>query len=319
MPNSLRALVANPLAGVVAAMLVIIIVSAFLSEHFLSAYNMSIVARSLAFVGLITVGQSMLMIQGELDLSLGAIGGLCGVIGGILIVNYGLDPFLAFAVCLFFGALFGLLNGLLVALLRLHSLVLTIGMAGVYGGANLLITKGIAITGIPESISFLGRGNVLGVPIPFIIMLFFLATATFVMIKTPFGRYVYAIGNNTAAAKMLGVRVDLIRVGVFAFAGLLASLAGMLMVARLGTAQPSIGGTWVLPPIAASVIGGVATTGGVGSPIGAIFGAVIIAVIENIIVLFGVSPYWQSVVSGAIVVIAIAFDSLTRRYVRKEA
>ena len=117
---------------------------------------------------------------------------------------------------------------------------------------------------------------------------------------------------------MLGLRVDLIRAAVFAIAGFLSAAAGMLMVARLGTAQPSIGDGWVLPSIAAAVIGGVATTGGVGSPIGAIFGAAIIGIIENIIVLFGVSPYWQSVVSGAIVVLAISFDALSRRYLRRE-
>jgi ribose transport system permease protein len=117
---------------------------------------------------------------------------------------------------------------------------------------------------------------------------------------------------------MLGIRVDRIRLMVFTLAGFLSALAGLLMVARLGTAQPSIGQTWVLAPIAAAVIGGVATTGGVGSPLGAIFGAGIIAIIENIIVLYGVSPYWQGVVSGLIVVLAISFDALSRRYLRRE-
>lgn len=150
------------------------------------------------------------------------------------------------------------------------------------------------------------------------IMIAVLAIALFLTLKTPMGRYMYAIGNNAAAARMLGIRVDRIRLLVFSFAGMLSALAGLLMVARLGTAQPSIGQAWVLAPIAASVIGGVATTGGVGSPLGAIFGAGIIAIIENIIVLFGVSPYWQGVVSGAIVVLAISFDALSRRYLRRE-
>jgi ribose transport system permease protein len=210
------------------------------------------------------------------------------------------------------------LNGLLVTGLRLHSLVLTIGMAGVYGGANLVVTKGVAITGIPSEISILGKSDVFGLPIPFLIMVALLILISFLAFKTPFGRYIYAIGNNANAARMLGIRVDAVRVCVFALAGFFSALAGMLMVARLGTAQPSIGDAWVLPPIAASVIGGVATTGGIGSPIGAIFGAAIIGIIENIIVLFGVSPYWQSVVSGAIVVLAISFDSISRRYLRRE-
>lgn len=280
---------------------------------------MKIIARSLAFVGLVTIGQSILMILGELDLSVGAIGGLAGVAGGIFMVQAGLDPWLSLVLCLALGTGCGLLNGLLITKLRLHSLVLTIGMAGVYGGANLVLTKGVAITGIPGSISFLGRGMVFGMPVPFVILLLCLALVSFVMIRTPLGRYIYAIGSNNAAARMLGIRVDAIRVCAFAAAGFLSALAGILMVARLGTAQPSIGDTWVLAPIAAAVIGGVATTGGLGSPFGAVLGAVIIGIIENVIVLFGISPYWQSIVSGGIVVVAISFDALARRYFNRES
>ena len=314
----LSLLATNPLAGVFVALVIIFIVSAILSPYFLTSYNMSVIARSLAFVGLVTVGQAMLLILGELDLSLGVIGGLCGVIAGMLMVNYGITPAVAFAGGLAMGAALGFFNGFMVTSMRLHSLVLTIGTAGIFGGINLVLTKGVAITNIPKEIQFLGRGDLFGVPVPFVIMIAVLAVATFITLKTPFGRYMYAIGNNKAAARMLGIRVDRIRVLVFTIAGFLSALAGLLMVARLGTAQPSIGETWVLPPIAASVIGGVATTGGIGTPLGAILGAGIIAIIENIIVLFGVSPYWQGVVSGVIVVLAISFDAISRRYIRKE-
>nr|WP_321523859.1 ABC transporter permease [uncultured Cohaesibacter sp.] len=315
-PNPFLSVLRNPLVGVFVALLVIFVISAVASPYFLTSYNMSVVARSLAFVGLITIGQSMLMMLGELDLSLGVIGGLCGVVSGMLMINLGLNPWVALLACLLLGAALGCFNGLMVTVLKLHSLVLTIGTAGVFGGANLVLTKGVAITNIPKEIQFLGRGDLFGVPMPFVVMLIVLVIASFVIMKTPFGRYIYAIGDNTPAARMLGIKVDAVRVLVFTIAGMLAALAGLLMVTRLGTAQPSIGETWVLPPIAASVIGGVATTGGVGTPLGAILGAAIIGVIENIIVLFGVSPYWQGVVSGFIVVLAISFDSISRRYIR---
>lgn len=318
-PDIIKTFVANPLAGVFVALLVIFIISALISPYFLTGYNLSVVARALAFVGLVTIGQASLMILGEIDLSLGAIGGLAGVVAGMLMVNYGFNPWFAMLLALLLGAFCGLVNGGLVSFLRLHSLVLTIGTAGVFGGINLVLTKGVAITGIPQNIQYLGRGNLFGVPMPFVIMLFVLAIVSFMTIKTPFGRYMYAIGNNPAAARMLGIKVDRIRVLVFVFAGAVSALAGLLMVARLGTAQPSIGATWVLAPIAAAVIGGVTTTGGVGTPLGAIFGAGIIAIIENIIVLFGVSPYWQGMVSGVIVVLAISFDAISRRYLRADA
>jgi len=316
--KTLSFLLANSLAGVFVALLIIFVLSALLSPYFLTSYNISVIARSLAFVGLVTVSQSMLLILGELDLSLGVIGGLCGVVAGILMMSFGINPWIAIFLSLALGAGLGFFNGIMVTQLGLHSLVLTIGTAGIYGGINLVLTKGVAITNIPKEIQFLGRGDVLGVPVPFVVMIVVLAIAAFVTLKTPLGRYIYAIGNNAAAAAMLGIKVNRVRVLVFTAAGTLAALAGLLMVARLGTAQPSIGATWVLPPIAASVIGGVATTGGVGTPVGAILGAAIIAIIENIIVLFGVSPYWQGVVSGVIVVLAISFDAISRRYMRRD-
>nr|WP_176024811.1 ABC transporter permease [Brucella pseudintermedia] len=317
--SPLSNLIRTPLAGVFVALLVIFALSAILSPYFLTPYNLSVVARGLAFVGLITIAQSMLMVLGELDLSLGVIGGLCGVLSGILMVRMDFEPYSAMLLAILLGLCLGLFNGFLVTFLRLHSLVLTIGTAGIFGGANLVLTRGVAITGIPRDVQYLGRGDLLGVPVPFIIMFVALLIATFVMLKTPFGRYMYAIGNNRDGARMLGIRVDRTRLMVFGAAGAIAGLAGVLMVARLGTAQPSIGDSWVLAPIAASVIGGVATTGGIGSPIGAILGAGIIAIIENIIVLFGVSPYWQGIVSGAIVVLAISFDAISRRCLRRDA
>jgi ribose transport system permease protein len=215
-------------------------------------------------------------------------------------VGAGFNPFVAMALAILLGAVLGFVNGVLVTTLGLHSLVLTIAMAGVYKGVNLVLTKGVAITNIPESTVFLGRGDVGPLPTPFVIMLGLAVVIAIVAHRTPFGRYIYAIGDNAAAARMIGIKVDRIKIA--------------LMVARLGTAQPSIGDTWVLPSIAAAVIGGVATTGGIGSPVGAILGAGIIAIIDDITVLYGISPYWQGVISGAIVVLAISFDALSRRF-----
>lgn len=295
-------------------LLLLFAVSSLLSPYFATPYNMTIIARSLAFIGLVTLGQAMLMLLGELDISLGAMGGLCGVAAGMLMMDLGVNPFAAMGLAVMLGALLGLLNGFLITALNLHSLVLTIAMAGVYKGVNLVLTKGVAITNIPESTQFLGRGDVGPFPTPFVIMIGLLVVIAVVAHRTPFGRYVFAIGDNAAAARMIGVKVNRIKLLVFVIAGALAALAGTLMVARLGTAQPSIGDTWVLPSIAAAVIGGVATTGGIGSPVGAILGAGIVGVIEDITVLYGISPYWQGVISGMIVVLAISFDSVSRRY-----
>jgi len=299
---------------VAVVLLLLFAASSLLSPYFATSYNMTIIARSLAFTGLVTLGQAMLMLLGELDISLGSMGGLCGVAAGMLMMDAGVNPFVAMGLATLLGALLGLLNGFLITALNLHSLVLTIAMAGVYKGVNLVLTKGVAITNIPESVQFLGRGDVGPVPTPFVIMIALLIVIAVVAHRTPFGRYIFAIGDNAVAARMIGVKVNRIKLLVFVIAGSLAALAGTLMVARLGTAQPSIGDTWVLPSIAAAVIGGVATTGGIGSPVGAILGAGIIGVIEDVTVLYGISPYWQGVISGVIVVLAISFDSVSRRY-----
>ncbi|HYR02053.1 MAG TPA: ABC transporter permease [Syntrophobacteria bacterium] len=300
---------------------VLCLVASTFSKYFLDFYNLQSLIRDLAFLGLITLGQAILLILGEIDLSLGKISALCGVLAGIFMVQLGINPYLSILLCLALGFVFGLLNGLLVTKLRLNSLVVTIGMSGVFGGFNLVFTHGEAITDIPKSIYFLGQGYILKVPTPFIIMF---ATAILVILYARYtkgGRYIYAIGNSKEASLILGIKVDLIKTLAFAFAGLLASAAGILMVARLGTSQPGIGESWPLNSIAGSVIGGISLTGGVGEPLGALLGIGVIIVIQNMIVLFGVSPYWQTVVSGVIVVVAIAIGSISamvsERRVRK--
>ena len=290
---------------------ILCVVASTFSKYFLDFYNLQSLIRDLAFLGLITIGQAILLILGEIDLSLGKISAFCGVLGGILMVQLGINPYVSILLCLAFGFVSGLLNGLLVTKLRLNSLVVTIGMSGVFGGFNLVFTHGEAITNIPKSIYFLGQGYILKVPTPFIIMLAIAILVVLYARYTKGGRYIYAVGNSKEASLILGIKVDLIKMLAFAFAGLLASAAGILMVARLGTSQPGIGESWPLNSIAGSVIGGISLTGGVGEPLGALLGISVIIVIQNMIVLFGVSPYWQTVVSGIIVVVAIAIGSIS--------
>jgi ribose transport system permease protein len=197
-------------------------------------------------------------------------------------------------------------------------MVVTIGMSGVYAGLNLVMTKGKAVENIPKDIYFLGQGFLFGIPMPFVIMLILMIIVLFLVKFTQFGRYLYAIGNNKEAAKILGIKVNIIRTLAFSLTGLLSALAGILMVSRLGTSQPSIGTDWPLNSIAASVIGGVSMTGGLGNPFGAFIGATIICVISNLIVLFGVDPYWQTAVSGTVVVVAISIDSISMMIAAKQ-
>ncbi|MDR2097825.1 MAG: ABC transporter permease [Spirochaetaceae bacterium] len=291
-------------------LLILIIIAAAVSPNFLTAYNLQSVIRDLSFVMIITIGQSCLLILGELDLSVGKIASLSGVIGGILMLHGHTPPYIALAVSLLCGIFLGVINGLLITKLRLNAMIVTIATQGVFAGITLVITKGRAIVGIPQTIHYLGRGMIFGIPIPFVIACVFLTVILFVMRKTPFGRYIYAIGNNKDAAKILGINVDAVRITVYAMMGFFCAAAGLLMIARLGNSQPAIGDVWVMNSIAASVIGGVALTGGVGSPLGAVLGACILSIIQNMIVLFNVNTYWQTAVSGIVVLIAISIDSV---------
>lgn len=294
-----------------AVLILMIILASVFSPYFLDIYNLQSLIRDLAFIGMIGIGQSLLLLTGELDLSVGKIASLCGIMSGMMMMNWGWNPYVSLLGALVFGLILGCINGLIITKLRLNAMVATIGMQGVYGGINLVLTKGKAITGIPSSIHILGKGNLGPIPVPFVFTLIVLILVLFLVKKTKTGRYIYAIGNNKDAAKVLGIRVDKIRVMIYSIVGLISAMAGILYVARLGSAQSSIGENWPMNSIASSVIGGVALTGGIGNPAGALIGAAIISIIQNMIVLFGVNVYWQSAVSGFVVVIAISFSSLS--------
>ncbi|GHS93678.1 ABC transporter permease [Synergistales bacterium] len=307
----LGAILKNKVVNIGLVFLLLVAIAIAVAPNFLTNYNLQSVVRDLAFVGIIAIGQSCLLLLGELDLSVGNIAALCGVVGGFLMVFFKMNPYLSFVLCVLLGAVLGFINGTIITRLNLNAMVVTIGMQGVYGGFNLVLTKGRAVTNIPDSIFFLGKGNLFDVPMPFVFTIAVMVIVVFIMKKTAFGRYVYAIGNNVQAAEILGIKVKRVRTIVYMLMGMLSALAGMLMVARLGSSQPTIGATWPMNSIAASVIGGVALTGGIGNPAGALIGAAIISIIQNIIVLLGVSSYWQTVVSGTVVVVAISIGSIS--------
>ena len=307
-----NALKKSNMTAITAVLMLMIIIASVASPYFLDIYNLQSVIRDLAFVGMIGVAQSMLLLIGELDLSVGKIASLCGILSGMMMVYSGMNPWLSLILALLCGLLFGALNGLIITKLRLNAMVATIGMQGLYGGINLVLTKGKAITGIPNEIYFLGKGNVGPIPMPFIFCIAVLILVLFFVKKTKTGRYIYAIGNSREAAKVLGINVNRIRVLIYSLVGLISALAGILYVARLGSSQSAIGENWPMNSIASSVIGGVALTGGIGNPAGALIGAAIISIIQNMIVLFGVNVYWQSAVSGIVVVAAISFSSISQ-------
>ena len=292
-------------------LLMVAFAAIFARESFLTVYNLRTLIREAAFIGMVALGQGCLLLLGEIDLSVGAVAALSGVIGGIFMARTSFDPYLIFFLCLLLGAFLGFTNGALVTGLRLSSLIVTVGTVGIFSGINLVITKGQAVLDIPEAIYFMGQGKIFGIPMPVVILIIVFIIVIFITRFTRLGRYMYAIGNNRETAKILGLPVSFVRLFAFSLTGMLSAMAGLVMVARIGTAQPNIGSAWALNSIAACVIGGISLVGGIGNPAGALIGVAIIMVIQNIIVLFGVSPYMQSAVGGLVVVAAISIDSIT--------
>jgi ribose transport system permease protein len=311
----------SQIAGVTVVLIVIMIISSLISNKFLTLYNLQIMVRSLAFTCLVALGQGVLLLLGDIDLSVGAIAGLCGVICGQLAAVLHVNPYLAILLGLFAGVIFGSINGGLVTGFKLNPIVLTIGTQTAYRGLNLVITKGRTITGLGQikvygtnSMTVFGEGSLFGViPWPTAIMIVVFIIIYFITRRTTFGRNVYAVGNSMETARMVGINTNRVRIISYGICGLLTGLAGILMSMRLASAQASIGEIWVLPSIAAPVIGGIATTGGIGSISGALVGGAIMGVVSNIIVLGNVNLYWQQVINGSIVVLAIIFDSFAQK------
>lgn len=304
----------SEIAGILSILIVVGLISSFLSGRFLTPYNISIIVYDLSFLGMVAIAQGSLLLMGDIDISIGAIAGLSSVVTAILMINLGFNPVLTIIIGVALGGLLGAVNGGLITTFSLNPIVLTIGTQSAYRGINLVITEGNNITGFPSYIRHLGGGKVFGVPTPALFLIGILALFYFLTKKTTLGRRIYALGDNREAAKIVGVQVQKLRVIVYSLAGAVAGIAGILSSFRLAAAQSSIGGTWLLPSIAAPVIGGVAIKGGIGNIGGAVIGAALMAVIGNIIVLSGVGAFWQQVVNGVIIVLAIVIDSLTKKY-----
>jgi len=300
-------------SGALIALIALFLALALLAPSFLSQYNLSVVARQASFVGLVALGQTLVLLVGGIDLSVGAIAGLSAILGSLLLTQTGINPYLVLPLTAFFGLLLGSINGFFVAVLRLNPFIVTLASWEIFAGLTLLITRGVPIRPLGESFRVFGQGTIFGVPVPVIIFLAAGAILTYVLARTRFGRNIYAIGGNRDAAELVGIRTVRVEFLVFALAGLFAALAGILYASRMDAGQPSVGEGWLMGAITAAIIGGTSLKGGQGSIAGTIFGALLMAILANGIVLMNVSGYWERIIIGAVVLIAVLVDLLRRR------
>ena len=306
------------------ALVVIIIIFASLSDNYLTVTNLIVMTRHVAVNAILALGMLMVILHGGIDLSVGSTVGLSGVVAGALLQGLGI-PFLdvvaypavwVVVICsLIIGTIVGYINGLLVTRFKVAPFVATLGMLYVARGAALLIADGKTyprLQGSPElgntGFNLIGLGNILGIPMGVWIMLAFAAAATVLLTKTPFGRWLYAVGGNERAAELSGVPVKKVTTWVYVLSGFAAAAVGLILASELTAATPQTGESFELNAIAAVVIGGAALSGGRGTVRGTLIGAFVIGFLSDGLVIVGVSTFWQMVIKGLVIIAAVALD-----------
>ena len=297
--------------GILIAFLLLVVVLSFLSDSFLTVSNLLNIARQVSINAIIAAGMTFVILTAGIDLSVGSVLAFSGaIIAGLLSTG---QPLLVGIVAgLLLGAVLGLVNGLIVTRGGVQPFIATLGMLTIARGATLVYTDGRPITGLPDAFVWLGAGDVGRVPVPVIVMALVFLAAYVVLTQTVLGRYIYAIGGNEEAARLSGGNVTLYKTLAYVLSGVLSAVSGIILTARLNSAQPTAGGGYELDAIAAVVLGGTTLAGGEGSITGTLLGAFIIGVLNNGLNLLNVSSFYQQVVKGVVILLAVLLDRRLR-------
>lgn len=295
----------GPLFG----LLLLIIIVSILNPSFLSMANIFNVLRQVSISAIIAFGMTFVILTGGIDLSVGSTLALTGAIAASLLAG-GMDPFLTMGIALILGLILGAVNGVIITKGKVAPFIATLATMTIYRGLTLVFTEGRPISGLGDQYVFqlFGKGYFLGFPIPVVTMVIAFFILYFILQKTTFGRRVYAVGGNEEAAKLSGINTDRVKIAVYAITGFLAALSALILTSRLNSAQPTAGESYELDAIAAVVLGGTSLNGGKGWIFGTLVGALIIGVLNNGMNLIGVSSFWQQVVKGIVILLAVLMD-----------
>jgi ribose transport system permease protein len=300
------------------ALILLCIGISLMSDKFLTVDNVWNVMRQISVNICISVGMTLVVLTSGIDLSVGSVLAFCGAITAGLLkfgielpannLYIGFTLLGAILVGLVVGALLGLFNGWTVTRFKVPPFVATLAMLTIARGLTLLWTKGFPISNLGDSFAYIGTGWFLGIPLPVWISAAVIVSAVVITQKTALGRYIYAIGGNEHASKLSGININKVKLIVYSIAGILAAVGGIMVTSRLDSAQPNAGISYELDSIAAVVIGGTSLSGGRGTIMGTVLGAIIIGVLNNGLVLLNVSPFWQQVVKGGVILLAVIID-----------
>ncbi|WP_331275598.1 ABC transporter permease [Peptostreptococcus equinus] len=295
--------------GPLAALVIMMVLVTILNPSFIRPSNLMNLLRQVSINALIAFGMAFVILTGGIDLSVGSILALTSAIfAGLL--GTGVPPFLAVIIALACGAVFGMLNGLLITKGKMAPFIATLATMTIFRGLTLVYTGGNPMTNFSDAFSykFIGRGYVLGIPWPVILMIIAFVIAFIILNKTPFGRKTYAIGGNEKASIISGIKTNIVKIKVYAISGFLAASAGLILTSRLNSAQPTAGTAYEMDAIAAVVLGGISMSGGKGSIAGVLVGALILGTLNNGLNMLGVSSFYQQIVKGIVILIAVLID-----------
>lgn len=305
------------------ALLIMCIALSLLSERFLTADNTWNVMRQISVNMVISVGMTLVILIGGIDLSVGSVLAISGAVTAVMLKfgaeMAGINIYLGFTLTgailggMLIGAALGWFNGFAITRFKVPPFVATLAMLTIARGMTMLLTGGFPITGFSNNMAFIGTGWLLGIPVPVWISAVVVLVAVVLTTKTRLGRHIYAIGGNETAAKLSGLKINKIKLVVYSISGALAAIGGIIVTSRLDSAQPNAGMGFELDSIAAVVIGGTSLSGGKGTIMGTVQGALIIGILNNGLVLLNVSPFWQQVIKGMVILLAVVIEKFNSK------
>lgn len=310
----LKDIFSNSNFGLSVAALVLFAVLSIFTDSFLTAYNMYTIGRTLSLYAFIGLSQALVMVVGDMNLSVGAVGGLATITAGYLMDIRHVPSSVAVIAALMVGIGCGVFNGLITTKLGINSFIVTLATSFIFTGINYGFTQGFSFVNIPESFTFLGKGQVLGIPTLFIFLIASLIILFLFFRFTTTGRRVLAVGENAEAAKFSGVNIDKIKLLSHILSGFVSGLAGVLYISRMGTSSPVTGQDWLIISFAVAIIGGTGLSGGSISAFGLLLGAIIMVMIKNGLVMLQINVYWEQAFLGLLILIAVGIDRIRTVY-----
>lgn len=294
------------------ALMILCVFLSFATENFLTPNNILSILHQVSYVAIMAVGMSFLILSGNIDLAITSTLALAVSIMGELFANRGWPAGISIIIALLVGTGCGFLSSMLITKLRLVAFIVTLAMMNIYRGIASVFTNGYSAQGMPALVQWIGKGRVLEIPVPILLMLLVYVIAWFVQKKTSFGLNLYAIGGNPKAAKLSGIHIERVRLIAFLLNGFLAALAGMILAGRMNSTNPAMATGVEMDCIAAAAIGGTSMAGGEGNIWGTLIGALLMGVVRNGLNQLGISAFWQQIALGVVVLLAVTIDSLRR-------